>query len=285
MATGLDVLAAGHFCCSLLILLSLNMKRLSVLLALSSTFALAQPPAAPVSGVPGGTTTPAVSPEVNMATTPTQRPEPGWMKRHERFNEISKEGKAQVVFFGDSITQGWEGPGKVVWDKYWAPLEAANFGIGGDRTEHLLWRLDNGNFDGLKPRLVVLMIGTNNTGHQGRNGYHCTPEQTSEGVKAIIERLRKKVPGVKVLLLGIFPRGETPEDRFRKQNETINALLKLQADGKDVIYMDIGGTFLKEGGMLPREVMPDLLHLSPSGYELWAKAIDAKVKELLQAGQ
>jgi len=100
----------------------------------------------------------------NYAVSPVPR-DAGWMTRHQSFNAISKEGKAPLVFLGDSITQGWSGKGKAAWEKAWAPLGAANFGIGGDRTEHVLWRLDNGNFDGLKPKLIVLMIGTNNTGH------------------------------------------------------------------------------------------------------------------------
>ncbi len=115
---------------------------------------------------------------------------PGTEKRHESFNEISKKGEAQLVFLGDSITHGWEGKGKAVWENHWAPLKAANFGIGGDRTEHVLWRLEHGNFDGLKPKAIVLMIGTNNTGHQGRpqkelDGavYQCTAEQTAEGIR------------------------------------------------------------------------------------------------------
>src|SRR5579864_2838407 len=102
----------------------------------------------------------------NYATQPVLHP--GTEARHESFNVISKRGEAQLVFLGDSITHNWEKGGKDVWEKYWTPLNAANFGIGGDRTEHVLWRLDHGNFDGLKPKEIVLMIGTNNTGHQGR---------------------------------------------------------------------------------------------------------------------
>ena len=148
----------------------------------------------------------------NYAVQPVLHP--GTEKRHESFNVISKQGEAQLVFLGDSITHGWDGKGKAVWTKDWAPLKAANFGIGGDRTEHVLWRLEHGNFDGLKPKAIVLMIGTNNTGHQGRpqkelDGavYQCTAEQTAEGIKAILAQLRQKCPDAKILVLGIFPRG------------------------------------------------------------------------------
>lgn len=225
--------------------------------------------------------------EPNYAINPVPR-DGGWVKRHESFNAISKQGTATLVFLGDSITQGWEGKGKATWEKFYAKRNAANFGIGGDRTEHVLWRLDNGNFDGLKPKLIVLMIGTNNTGHVGRaqkelNGaiYASSAEQTAEGVKAIVSKLQTKVPEAKILLLGIFPRGEKPTDAMRQQNEATNAIIAKLADGKQVHFMDIGKTFLQPDGTLPREVMPDLLHLSEKGYDMWAEAIDPKIKELL----
>ncbi|MCB1093710.1 MAG: GDSL family lipase, partial [Verrucomicrobiae bacterium] len=123
----------------------------------------------------------------NLAISPALHP--GTDKKHESFNEISKLGEAELVFLGDSITAGWSGKGQEVWKKYWEPLKAANFGIGGDRTEHILWRLQHGNYDGLKPKLTVLMIGTNNTGHQfffnnkdNTEIYTSTAEQTAEGV-------------------------------------------------------------------------------------------------------
>lgn len=224
----------------------------------------------------------------NLAIDPKPR-EGSWVKRHETFNEISKKGEAQLVFLGDSITQGWEGNGKEVWAKFWAPLMAANFGIGGDRTEHVIWRLQNGNFDGIKPKLVVLMIGTNNTGHQGRPAaehggavYTSSAEQTAEGVKVILDILGKKLPDTKVLLLGIFPRGATKDDKLRQQNVATNNLIAGLADGKRVSYLDIGNTFLQPDGVLPKEIMPDLLHLNAKGYELWANAIEGKVKELMK---
>ncbi len=223
----------------------------------------------------------------NYAVQPVLHP--GTEKRHESFNEISKKGEAKLVFLGDSITHGWEGRGKAVWAKTWAPLGAANFGIGGDRTEHVLWRLDNGNFDGLKPKLVVLMIGTNNTGHQGRpqkelDGatYRCTPEQTAEGVKAILGRLEQKCPDAKVLVLAIFPRGADRNDAFRQQNEQANAIIRSFADGKRVHFLDIGAKFLEPDGTLSKTIMPDLLHPNEKGYEIWAAAVESKVRELLK---
>jgi lysophospholipase L1-like esterase len=229
----------------------------------------------------------AASAATNYAVQPVLHP--GTEKRHESFNEISEKGEAQLVFLGDSITHGWEGKGKASWEKHWAPLKAANFGIGGDRTEHVLWRLEHGNFDGLKPKAIVLMIGTNNTGHQGRpqkelNGavYECTAEQTAEGIKTILGQLRKKCPDAKILVLGIFPRGANKEDKFRQQNEATNAIVKGYADGQKIFFLDVGAKFLEPDGTLSKTIMPDLLHPNEKGYEIWTSAIKTDVTALLR---
>lgn len=222
----------------------------------------------------------------NLAIAPALHP--GTEKKHESFNEISKLGKAPLVFLGDSITAGWSGKGKEAWDKYWAPLGAVNFGIGGDRTEHILWRLQHGNYDGLKPKLTVLMIGTNNTGHQGRpmaeHGgavYTSPADQTAEGVSAIVKLLQEKQPQMKILLLAIFPRGANEQDKMRQQNEATNQLIAKLADNKSVFFMDIGKSFLQPDGTLSKDIMPDLLHPNAAGYEIWSKAIESKVKDLM----
>lgn len=200
----------------------------------------------------------------------------GTEARHERFNAISREGKAKLVFLGDSITEGWEGAGAQVWEAYYGPAtgrHAANFGIGGDRTEHVVWRLEHGNFDGLKPKLIVLMIGTNNAGHRKDPA-----EETAAGVSRIVSALQSTCPDSKILVLGIFPRGDRLDDPDRVLNEQVNAKLGGYADGKRVRYRDIGATFLDADGLPRRDLMPDLLHLSPAGYALWAEAIEPDVK-------
>jgi lysophospholipase L1-like esterase len=230
------------------------------------------------------------APAKNSAIIPATRSNPtNWLARHEGFVKQAKAGGIDLLFMGDSITDNWRGHGKNVWKKFYGSRHAANFGIGGDRTEHVLWRLDHGNFDGLKPKEIVIMIGTNNTGHQGRPQkeldnatYQCTAQQTADGVKAIINKLEAKCPGAKILLLAIFPRGATPEDKLRKQNEETNAIIKGFADNKKVYFMDIGAKFLQPDGTLSKEIMPDLLHPNAKGYEIWAEAIAPKVKELLQ---
>ena len=209
----------------------------------------------------------------NDAIVPVPR-DGGWMKRHESFNERVKQGNADLLFIGDSITQGWEGAGKGVWEKFYGKRNAVNLGIGGDRTQHVLWRLDNGNLYNIHPKLAVLMIGTNNSGTN-------TSEQIAAGVKAIVEKLRAKLPETKVLVLGIFPRGPNKEDGKRKINEGANAIIKGLADDKMVFYLDIGPNFLQDDGTLSKEVMPDLLHLNEKSYTTWAESIEPKVKELL----
>jgi lysophospholipase L1-like esterase len=223
----------------------------------------------------------------NLATHPLPRDEK-WLKKHESINEISKQGRAPLVFLGDSITQGWSGKGKASWDQKWAPLGAANFGISGDRTEHVLWRLQHGNFDGLKPKAIVLMIGTNNTGHVGKaypelNGsiYHCTPEQTASGIKLILHTLQTKMPDTKILLLGIFPRGELPTDPMRLTNAEINTQITKLADGQKIIFKDIGSTFVAADGKIDKAIMYDFLHLTEKGYELFAAAIEQEVMSML----
>ena len=180
------------------------------------------------------------------------------------------------------------GRGKEVWSEYWAPLGAANFGIGGDRTEHILWRLENGNYDGLKPKLTVLMIGTNNTGHEGRQMsehggavYSSPPQETAQGVKMILDTLRKKQPQMKILMLAIFPRGADNTDPKRKQNQATNELIAKFADNEHIYFLDINKAFLEEDGTLSKEIMPNLLHPNSKGYQIWAKEIKGKVDELM----
>jgi lysophospholipase L1-like esterase len=222
---------------------------------------------------PASISTPnAKAPEVRLSTTPAFHE--GTEGRHERFNEISKKGEAKLVFLGDSITEGWEGAGKEVWEKRYASRHAANFGIGGDRTEHVLWRIDHGNFDGLKPRLIVVMIGTNNAGHRQE-----AAKDTAAGVEAIVDRLRAKCPEAKILLLGIFPRGERADDPMRLLTSSTNELIKKLADSDRVIYKDIGSVFVEPTGTISKEIMPDFLHLSQKGYELWAEAIEGEVRK------
>jgi hypothetical protein len=157
----------------------------------------------------------AVSLHANTATVPVPRDEK-WVARHKGFVELAKAGNVDVLFLGDSITDGWRKGGLAIWEERFAPLKAVNFGIGGDRTQHVLWRIENGELDGISPKVVVLMIGTNNTGFEpDKTTRRNTEAETAEGVRAIVEHLRTKLPSAKILLLAIFPRGEEGLARSR----------------------------------------------------------------------
>jgi lysophospholipase L1-like esterase len=191
---------------------------------------------------------------------------------HERFLSEAKKGDVGLLFLGDSITQGWNN--NKVWKRYYAPRKAANFGIGGDRTQHVLWRIQNGELDGIHPGAVVLMIGTNNAGSN-------SPEQIAQGVEAIVKELRSRLPDAKILLLGVFPRGEKPDNRLRHRVAQVNEIISGLGDGKVVHYLDIGQAFLNPDGTISRSIMPDFLHLTEHGYRLWAEAMEPTLWKLL----
>jgi lysophospholipase L1-like esterase len=219
----------------------------------------------------------AIAGELHSAIDPAPRPDKGWKDRQEAINKrVADVGeKAEVIFVGDSITQGWEGEGKEVWAKYYNSRNAINLGIGGDRTQHVLWRLEHGNLDGLKPKAAVVMIGTNNS-----NGEDNTAAQIADGVAAIVRRLREKLPNTKILLLAIFPRGENFNNQRGKILQ-VNQVLQKLADEKNVFWVDFGYKFVTEDGLIPRELMPDYLHLSPKAYGIWAESIEPRLKQIL----
>ena len=215
-------------------------------------------------------------PPTHIATTPVPRDgEAWWVERHTKCVATTQAGGVDLAFLGDSITQGWEG--QPAWEKNFAPLKAANFGFSGDRTEHVLWRLAHGELVGLTPKVIVIMIGTNNVGHNSSN-----PQQTADGVKAIVSTLRSKIPEAKILLLAIFPRDEMADGPLRQQVAEASNLFKDVADGTHVHYLDLASKFLNEDGTAPKDVMPDFLHLSEKGYDIWAGAITPKIMELMK---
>lgn len=214
---------------------------------------------------------------MNSANTPAHKLNAGWWKkRHEQKVAAAKGAECDLLFIGDSITHGWENHGKKVWAEYYAPRKPFNIGFSGDRTQHVLWRFDNGELADFKPKVAVIMIGTNNTGHTMQKA-----EETAEGIKTIITKLHKHSPETKVLLLAIFPRGEKPDHKMRVLNTQINNIIKTYADGKLVHYLDMAPAFLTKDGILTKDVMPDRLHPREPGYRIWAKTMEPKLKELL----
>ena len=211
---------------------------------------------------------------VHSAIIGEPREDEWWMKRHQSMNKNAKK-PHDLLFIGDSITQGWEGSGKGTWGKYYGNRKALNLGISGDRTEHVIWRLDNGNLrNQKKAKAAVIMIGTNNTGHIMQD-----PTEVRDGVERIISTLRARCPQAKILLLGVFPRGVNPDDAKRKNNLEINKLISGLHNGERIHYLDISDKFLTADGILTKEVMPDALHPRQKGYEIWAEAIEPKLKE------
>jgi lysophospholipase L1-like esterase len=198
-----------------------------------------------------------------------------WTLRHWAVNERVKQGNVDMIFIGDSITHGWEGNGKEVWKKYYGKRNAVNMGFGGDRTQHVLWRLDNGNIDGISPKVAVIMIGTNNSNRDDN-----TSEEIADGMIAICKKLRAKLPKTKILLLAVFPRAEKPCPQ-REKIAKANKIAAKIADGKMIHYLDIGPKFLESDKSISKEIMPDFLHLTPKGYEIWAKAIEPMVAKLM----
>ena len=218
-------------------------------------------------------------PNPKHSKTNPREPDPSFVKRHEGFLQDlkAKHGKVGILFVGDSITDGWRGgKGKEIFDKNYGGLDPLNIGIGGDRTQHVLWRLDRGEVEGISPKVAVLMIGTNNLGGN-------TNEEIEAGVTKIVQELNTKLPKTKVLLLGIFPRGVKASDPNRDRIKQINEqLAKLDDGGKSVKYLDIGPKFLEADGTLLPTIMPDALHPNAKGYSIWAEAMAPTLAELLK---
>ena len=228
--------------------------------------------------------------ELKLATTPCVQNADWagwWPHRHAdkltARDAIVGEGRPiKLVFVGDSITHGWENSGKKLWAKRLGPRGAFNIGFSGDRTEHVLWRLGvgsgkiNNEIAGIDPKLFVVMIGTNNTGH--RKG---DPDATAAGIEQIVDRLLELAPESKVLLLAIFARGAAADDELRQINDAVNERIAKLDERERVEFLNINEVFLDDDGTLPKSVMPDRLHPNEEGYKLWADAIEEPIARLL----
>ena len=204
-----------------------------------------------------------------------------WMSQHLDINSIGKTRKPELVFLGNSITQSWGGEGRNVWsaapelwDSLYKPLNAANFGISGDRTQNVLWRIENGNFDNINPELIVLAIGVNNFRHN-------TAADIAEGIAAIVKSLKGKIPSSKILLLGPFPAGATRSDPMREKYREVHALIAPLGNQSNVIYMNIGKGYINTDGSLNYKLMrKDNVHLTTEGYYRWAESIQPVIDDL-----
>ena len=260
------------------------MKPIRLAFALSAIFASASLMAEtkPAPAAPAPPAKPAV-PAVKLPPQPPDvaapklgpdgEPQVNFIKAHENFVGIAKQRKTNLLFLGDSITAGWGGQ-KAIWEKAFGAYKPSNFGIGGDRTQHVLWRIQNGELEGIKPKVAVLMIGTNNSAADPAEGI-------ANGVTKIVQTIREKTPATKILLLAVFPRGEKPNPQREKLQQVNTTIAKLD-DGKHIFFLDIGTKFLQPGDVLTRDIMPDFLHLTPAGYQIWADAISPKLVELMK---
>jgi lysophospholipase L1-like esterase len=258
----------------------------------------------------------------NAADNPAVKKLDRDVQRHKLFLKRIEQtkGAGDVIFLGDSITDGWEG--QKAWDEHFGSFKPVNLGIGGDQTGHVLWRITEGHeLDHLKPKAAVIMIGTNNTGGH-------SAAQIAGGVKAIVDELKRQKPDMKILVLGVFPRGNSgdtdrtleqiktgiapineelskpspdvkqlnvlfqklqqikgktiPAEKLNKKIADINVLLAKFDDGKTVFYKDIGKEFLDQQGGLSGDIMPDYLHLSGKGYDIWGKSIKGDLEKLVK---
>jgi lysophospholipase L1-like esterase len=221
-------------------------------------------------------------PRLNVAATYTQTQQ-RMGARHEAFVEIAKKGDIDLLLHGDSITDWWvQGDeNKAMFDKYFGGIKTANFAIAGDTTQGVLWGLRNGEGQGIQPKAIMLMIGTNNTGGSNNAGT-ATAAEIAEGIGAVVQEMRTDFPQAKILLLAIFPRG-LPGDSVRDKIAEINKIVAKLDDQRHVFYLDIGSKFLDErGSFLQDTFRPDNLHPRAKGYDIWGAAVKDKLAELMK---
>lgn len=210
---------------------------------------------------------------------PTRANSYDWMARHNAVVERVKQGNVDMILVGDSIMHMWGGapqpggPGQFLWDKYFGSRNAVNLGFGWDRTQHVIWRLNNGEIDGIKPKVAVVMIGTNNMGSN-------SADDIATGIETVVSTIRHKIPKIKILLLGIFPRDHMPDTPMRKEIAEVNAKIAVLGKERNIVYMDLGPKFLEADGTISSDTMQDFLHPTPKGYEMWAKEMEPTLAKL-----
>ena len=226
----------------------------------------------------------AAAPEThqNTAVIPVPRTDSWATNRQRLVLQRAKEnpGDYDIEFIGDSITQGWEDAGKNVWQEFYGNRKVINMGVSGDRTQHVLWRFEQGQLDGIRAKVAVVMIGTNNSNNNKAGVEDNSTADILEGVNAIVQQIRTRQPETKILLIGIFPRGQTFSTQRGKILQVNEALAKLD-DGKNIFYMDFGSQLIEVDGSISKSMMKDYLHPGEAGYKIWADAIEPKLKEIL----
>jgi beta-glucosidase len=194
--------------------------------------------------------------------------EPEWIARERALAAETARGGVDLVFLGDSITEGWRFVGLETWQRYYAGRRPLNLGISADQIQHALWRIQHGNFAAIEPRAIVVQIGTNNL-------LADTPSEVAGGVLEVVRTLRRLEPQAHILVMGLFPRDRDPDGELRRRVAAVNRELEARvARGRKVSYLDIGAKFLEPDGSISPEVMYDYVHLAPRGYQIWAREIE-----------
>ncbi|HEX4349671.1 MAG TPA: GDSL-type esterase/lipase family protein [Verrucomicrobiae bacterium] len=255
------------------------MKSTAFLLALATTAVLLQLPANAQTNTAPTTNVIAETPVVvhtNTAIIPVPRTG-NITNRQSLVLQRAKDnpGDYDIEFIGDSITQGWEGAGKDVWQEFYGQRKVINMGVSGDRTQHVLWRFEQGQLDGVKAKAAIVMIGTNNSNKDDNS-----EADILEGVTAIVNQIRQRQPDTKILLMAIFPRGQTFGAQRGKILQVNETLAKLD-DSKNIFYIDIGPQLIESDGSISKSMMRDYLHPGEAGYKVWANAVEPKLKEIL----
>ncbi|MGA2854375.1 MAG: GDSL-type esterase/lipase family protein, partial [Verrucomicrobiota bacterium] len=251
------------------------MKFITKILALTA-IALLSFSAVAQTNAPGANAS-AVAPAVhaNTAIIPVPRTDKWSTNRQALVLLRAREnpGNYDIEFIGDSITEGWEGAGKNVWRECYGNRKCINMGVGGDQTQHVLWRIEQGQLDGIKARVAVVMIGTNNSNNNRAGVEDYSTAEILEGVQAIVQQIRTRQPDTKIILLGIFPRGQKFSAQRGKILQVNQALARLD-DGRNIFYIDFGSQLIESDGSISKSMMRDYLHPGEAGYKIWAAAIE-----------
>lgn len=209
-----------------------------------------------------------------------ERSDEHFIERHALFLKLGQERAIRLLFLGDSITRRWVDYPEL-WNSYFGSYRPANFGVGGDMAQTLLWRIQNGEIDHIQPEVVVLLIGTNNVPtHSG--------SEIAATIRRIVATLQEKLPSTKIVLMAIFPRGPQQRGNADKNNpyymDVINAVnqkLASLGDQDCIHFVDIGASLLGPDGEIDSSLLPDQLHLIGPGYKIWGAALKGILEKLM----
>lgn len=214
-------------------------------------------------------------------STPTPRDAP-WLEGHRALVERARRGGVDLYFIGDSITRRWEADYRDNWDRNLAEFRPGNFGMGGDCTEHVLYRIEHGALDGIRPRAIVLLIGTNDVGFEASPSDIGLVERVSAGIAACAEALLQRAPNSKLLLVGVTARNTAGTTSLMPTIHAVNERISSFADGERVRFLDINDRLADPGGKLNVGTTLDGLHLTERGYQVWADAMRPTLAEWFQ---